>query len=111
MAASCVLLDMVGFALGLSAKKDGESAGFVLTIILVFAYYFVSLFGLSLARQGKVSPGFGVWLADVIFLAFGGFLLWKSERRPFEIAAIKGTLASLKAKIQGGTLLLPNLPT
>jgi len=53
----------VGFPLGSSAKKGGKSAGFVLTVILVFAYYFVSLLGVSLARQGKVSPGFGVWLA------------------------------------------------
>jgi LPS export ABC transporter permease LptF/LPS export ABC transporter permease LptG len=108
---ACIVLALVGFPLGLSAKKGGKSAGFVLTIILVFAYYFVSLFGLSLARQGKVSPGVGVWLADVVFLGFGGFLLWRSERRPFEIAALKTSWASLKAKILGGTLLLPSTPT
>jgi LPS export ABC transporter permease LptF/LPS export ABC transporter permease LptG len=108
---ACIVLALVGFPLGLSAKKGGKSAGFVLTIILVFAYYFVSLFGLSLARQGKVSPGLGVWLADIVFLALGAFLLWRSERRPFEIAALKTSWASLKAKIQGGTLLLPSTPT
>ena len=108
---ACIVLALVGFPLGLSAKKGGKSAGFVLTIILVFAYYFVSLFGLSLARQGKVSPGVGVWLADVVFLGLGGFLLWRSERRPFEIAALKTSWASLKAKIVGGTLLLPSTPT
>ncbi len=107
---ACIVLALVGFPLGLSAKKGGKSAGFVLTIILVFAYYFVSLFGLSLARQGKVSPGLGVWLADVVFLFLGAFLLWRSERRPFEIAALKTSWASLKAKIQGGTLLLPSTP-
>src|SRR5260370_29496042 len=37
----------------------------------------------------------------------GAFLIWRSERRPFEVVALKGTWASLKAKIQGGTLLLP----
>jgi LPS export ABC transporter permease LptF/LPS export ABC transporter permease LptG len=105
---ACIVLALVGFPLGLSAKKGGKSAGFVLTIVLVFAYYFLSLFGVSLARQGKVSPAVGVWLADVTFLVCGAFLLWRSERRPFEIALLKGGWASLKASFSGGTLLLPS---
>jgi LPS export ABC transporter permease LptF/LPS export ABC transporter permease LptG len=108
---ACIVMALVGFPLGLSAKKGGKSAGFVLTIILVFAYYFVSLLGLSLARQGRVPPAFGVWLADAIFLALAAFLIWRSERRPFEIALLKGGWSSLKARIQGGTLLLPSVPT
>jgi LPS export ABC transporter permease LptF/LPS export ABC transporter permease LptG len=107
---ACIVLALVGFPLGLSAKKGGKSAGFVLTIILVFAYYFASLTGISLARQGKISPGLGVWLANILCLAVAAFLLWRSERRPFEIAALKGIWASLKAKIQGGTLLMPSAP-
>jgi LPS export ABC transporter permease LptF/LPS export ABC transporter permease LptG len=108
---ACIVLALVGFPLGLSAKKGGKSAGFVLTIILVFAYYFVSLTGVSLARQGRISPGLGVWLANIVGLVAGVFLLWRSERRPFEIAALKGSWAALKARIQGGTLLIPSAPT
>ena len=67
---ACLVLGLVGFPLGISAKKGGKSAGFVLTVILVFAYYFVSLLGVSLARQGRVSPGLGVWLADLACLAW-----------------------------------------
>ena len=37
----------------------------------------------------------------------GIFLIWRSEKRPFEISALKGTWASLKTRLQGGTLLLP----
>jgi LPS export ABC transporter permease LptF/LPS export ABC transporter permease LptG len=104
---ACIVLALVGFPLGLSAKKGGKSAGFVLTIVLVFAYYFVSLFGVSLARQGKAPPWAGVWLADVAFLIGGALLLWRSERRPFEIALLKGGWTSLKTSFRGGTLLLP----
>src|SRR5579864_4751296 len=82
---ACLVLALVGVPLGLSSKKGGKSSGFVLTIVLVFAYYSASLVGLSLARQGKVSPGFGLWLADLLFLVGGVFLLWRAERRPLEI--------------------------
>ena len=104
---ACIVLALVGFPLGLSAKKGGKSAGFVLTIALVFAYYFLSLFGVSLARQGKMPPAVGVWMADVLFLGCGAFLLWRSERRPLEIALFKGGWASVKARFRGGNLFLP----
>ena len=53
---SCLVLALVGIPLGLSSKKGGKSGGFVLTILLVFAYYSVTLIGVSLARQGKIPP-------------------------------------------------------
>src|SRR6202158_5828056 len=56
---SCLVLALVGIPLGLSSTKGGKSTGFVLTILLVFAYYSATLVGVSLARQGKLSPGFG----------------------------------------------------
>jgi LPS export ABC transporter permease LptF/LPS export ABC transporter permease LptG len=87
--ASCLVLALVGIPLGLSSKKGGKSTGFVLTILLVFAYYSASLVGVSLARQGKLSPGFGVWLADIVFFLGGAFLLWRAEHRPFEIASLR----------------------
>jgi LPS export ABC transporter permease LptF/LPS export ABC transporter permease LptG len=83
---ACVVLALVGIPLGLSSKKGGKSSGFVLTIVLVFAYYSASLVGVSLARQGRVSPALGVWLANILFLVGGAFLLWRAERRPLEIA-------------------------
>jgi LPS export ABC transporter permease LptG/LPS export ABC transporter permease LptF len=79
---ACVVLAMVGIPLGLSSKKGGKSSGFVLTILLVFLYYSVSLIGVSLARQARLAPWAGVWMADFVFLLGGAFLLWQSERRP-----------------------------
>src|SRR5579862_3955401 len=86
---ACLVLAMVGIPLGLSSKKSGKSGGFVLTILLVFVYYFVSLIGVSLAKQGKLSPALGAWLANLVFFAAALFLLWQAERRPFALSAIK----------------------
>lgn len=86
---ACLVLALVGIPLGLSSKKSGKSGGFVLTILLVFAYYVVSLIGVSLARQGRVAPWFGAWLADIAFFALGVFLLWRAEKRPFELGALR----------------------
>ncbi len=86
---ACIVLALVGIPLGLSSKKGGKSSGFVLTILLVFLYYSLSLIGVSLARQGRVSPAAGVGLADFLFFVGGVFLLWQSERRPIELTAIR----------------------
>jgi LPS export ABC transporter permease LptF/LPS export ABC transporter permease LptG len=86
---ACLVLAMVGIPLGLSSKKSGKSGGFVLTIALVFVYYFISLIGVSLAKQGRVSPTFGAWLANLVFFAAALFLLWQAERRPLSLSAIR----------------------
>ncbi|HTC58412.1 MAG TPA: LPS export ABC transporter permease LptF [Candidatus Sulfotelmatobacter sp.] len=86
---ACLVLAMVGIPLGLSSKKSGKSGGFVLTIVLVFVYYFISLIGVSLAKQGRVTPAFGAWLANLVFFAAALFLLWQAERRPLSLSAIR----------------------
>ncbi len=109
---SCLVLALVGIPLGLSSKKGGKSAGFVLTILLVFTYYLVTLIGVSLARQGKVSPGVGAWLADVVFFVGGALLLWRVERKPFELTALRGSWNPLKSRLaeSGKNLIRFNRP-
>jgi len=97
---ACLVLGLVGIPLGLSAKRGGKSAGFVLTILLVFLYYSISLIGVSLARQGRVSPGVGVWMADVMFLAGGMLLLWRSERRPIDLSLFRSWFKIPKLKVR-----------
>ena len=95
---ACIVLALVGIPLGLSSKKGGKSSGFVLTILLVFLYYSISLIGVSFARQGRLSPAAGVWLADFVFLAGGVFLLWQSERRPIELTALRSWFKTSRFK-------------
>jgi LPS export ABC transporter permease LptF/LPS export ABC transporter permease LptG len=87
---ACLVLAIVGIPLGLSSKKGGKSSGFVLTILLVFVYYSISLLGVSLARTGRLSTALGPWLANGVFLLAGLLLLWQVERRPVELGWFRG---------------------
>jgi LPS export ABC transporter permease LptF/LPS export ABC transporter permease LptG len=100
---ACLVLALVGIPLGLSAKKGGKSTGFILTILLVFVYYFAYLTGVALARQGRVPPAVGVWMANVVFFFAGAWLLWRVDRMPMEIASLRPAWVALKGHIQDRT--------
>ncbi len=90
--AACLVLMMVGVPLGMATRRGGKSAGFVLTILLVFIYYFLSIIGVALARQGKVPPFAGVWLANVAF-GIGGIVLLRQMATGSAALAFLGTAA------------------
>ncbi len=77
---ACLVLMLVGVPLGLSSKRGGKSTGFVLTILLVFLYYFLSSVGVALAKSGKLSPFLGVWGVNILFAVAGGLLLQQLSR-------------------------------
>ena len=107
LSTACVVLALVGIPLGLSSKKGGKSAGFVLTILLVFVYYSIPrLIGVSFAREGRISPALGVWPADILFLIGGGILLWRVERRPIDTTWFRSIWRHLQSSLkQGGHFL------
>src|SRR5579862_2382541 len=96
---ACLVLALVGIPLGLSSQKGGKSTGIVLTIGLVFVYYFISLFGVSLARQGKLSPALGVWLANILFFIGGVALLWRVDQMPIEIGSVRAWWERLRQRV------------
>jgi LPS export ABC transporter permease LptG/LPS export ABC transporter permease LptF len=77
---ACLVLMLVGVPLGISSKRGGKSTAFVLTILLVFIYYFFSSIGVAFAQSGKVSPFLGVWGANLSFAAAGALLLFQMSR-------------------------------
>ena len=97
---ACLVLAMVGIPLGLSARKGGKSTGFVLTILLVVVYYFFSMIGVQMARQGRMSPWLGSWWGNIFFFLCGLFLLWRVDRMPIEIANLTAGWKLLMQKLQ-----------
>ena len=107
--AACLVLAIVGIPLGLSAHKGGRSAGFVLTIVLVFVYYLFSLIGVSLARQGKISPWLGVWAGNSFFFLCGLFLLWRVDRMPLDLSLLNRIGTTVRRVLTAWGESLPGL--
>jgi LPS export ABC transporter permease LptF/LPS export ABC transporter permease LptG len=72
---AAIVLALVGIPLGLSTRKGGKSLGVMLSLLLFFVYYILMAFGLSYARQGRVSPAIGLWMANAIFAITGIIML------------------------------------
>lgn len=86
--AACLVLMLVAVPLGISSRRGGKGAGFVLTIALVFVYYFLSSTGTALARQSKLPVIVGVWLVNILFATCGVFLLRQMSTGGAALAAI-----------------------
>jgi LPS export ABC transporter permease LptF/LPS export ABC transporter permease LptG len=102
---ACIVLMLIGVPLGLSSRRGGKSAGVVLTLLLVFAYYLLSNIGVAFAKSGKLSPALGVWAANLIFTAFGILLLQQLAGTGFLIHFFHSIAASL------GRMLSPIAPS
>jgi len=92
---ACLVLMLVGVPLGLSSRRGGKSTGFVLTLLLVFGYYLLSLIGVALAKTGKVSPFLGVWTANISFTLFGLVLLRQLAGGGFLLNVFNSAAATL----------------
>jgi LPS export ABC transporter permease LptG len=95
---ACLVLMLVGVPLGISSRRGGKGAGFVLTIVLVFVYYFLSSTGTAMARQNKAPVAVGIWLANVLFAACGVFFLRQMSTGGAALAAIASIGGWLKSK-------------
>ena len=93
---ACLVLMLVGVPLGLSSKRGGKSTGFVLTILLVFVYYFISSVGVALAAQGKLPPVLGVWGANLVFTLAGALLLQQMSRGGVALSLFSSLGATLE---------------
>jgi LPS export ABC transporter permease LptG/LPS export ABC transporter permease LptF len=91
--AACLVLMLVGVPLGVASRRGGKSSGFVLTILLVFVYYFLSSTGIALGHQNKLPAFLAVWSANLIFAVAGTFLLWQMATGGRILSAIAASIA------------------
>ncbi|MCB0368293.1 MAG: LPS export ABC transporter permease LptF [Bdellovibrionales bacterium] len=74
----CFVFGMVGVGLGIDTnRREQKAGGFVLSIIVIIAYWILYVTFEGFARSGKIPPGVSIWLPNILFGVFGLHLLRK----------------------------------
>ena len=86
---ACPVLALIGLALGVSNRKDGKLASFVLGFAVIFVYYILLYFSRALSYGGWMSPSGAPWVPNIVLGAAGIVLaMWRagSSDQPIRVS-------------------------
>jgi LPS export ABC transporter permease LptG/LPS export ABC transporter permease LptF len=78
--AASLVFAVIGLALGMTVARDGKLAGFVIGILVIFAYYIVMFLAESLTKGFYLNMYLSRWVPNIVLGAFGiGALVWRAR--------------------------------
>lgn len=78
LAISCLLLFGIGAPLGAIVRKGGLGAPVVMSIIFFLIYHIISTVSEKSAKDGAITPFWGMWMAIIVLTPLAIFLTYKS---------------------------------
>ena len=69
--AACLVFALVGVGLGISNRKDGKLASFVLGIAVIFIYYVAMFMAQSLTKGALIPSWLAMWVPNILLGAAG----------------------------------------
>lgn len=97
-----LVLALVGIPLGMISRKGGKAVGVMATIGLVFIYYILMAFGFSLAKQGRLPPVAGLWIANLVFALAGALALKETHRVRSRVQQFQDWIDEIAASFRHG---------
>lgn len=76
----CVVMGIVGTALGTRPQRTGRATSFGISILVIFAYYLLAFVLDSLGQLAVLTPFLAAWLPNLIVLGMGLLLLVRASR-------------------------------
>jgi len=74
-------LGIVGIPLATALRRGGRSFSFGVAVIVIFVYYTLLIFGLTIAEKGIFPPVVTLWAGNALCLLTGGFLMYRLGRQ------------------------------
>ena len=75
-----LIFALIGVPLGLQPTRNSSSAGFAMSVIIIFFYYALMTMANAIGRSGALSPMLAVWIPNIVGLIAGVFLIRKASR-------------------------------
>ncbi|HWR51280.1 MAG TPA: LptF/LptG family permease, partial [Bryobacteraceae bacterium] len=100
---ACVLLALAGVPVGVSSRKSGKSAAFVVTVALAFFYYMGMISLINLAREGTMPVWLAVWTPNIVVAALAAVMLTRLDKPGDRdvVAQLKGRFEGLWRRLRG----------
>jgi LPS export ABC transporter permease LptF/LPS export ABC transporter permease LptG len=107
--AASLVLALIGLALGISHRKDGRFASFVLGFGVIFGYYVVLWTMRAAAISGRLPAGLAAWIPNAIFGVAGVALLFWRAGSPDQ--PIRISIPTFWRRLGSGNASESSLPT
>lgn len=78
---ACFVFALLGVALGISNRRDGKLASFVLGVGVIFVYYVVMFTAQSMTKGHMVPAWLAMWVPNLLLGGAGAVLLFSRVRR------------------------------
>ncbi len=99
---TCLIFTLIGVPLGIQPKRSKRSAGLLVCLMVVFAYYGLTILFDVMGNNKTLTPFWAVWLPNIIVTLVGLYLLKISykEQTPRIFEYIGARWTQLKIRIQ-----------
>ena len=77
---SCLAFALIAVPLGITAHRRETSMGFLISLVVAFAYFVFIIIADTLRANPAVHPEWLVWSPNVLFLGFGGWMFRRLAR-------------------------------
>ena len=71
---------LIGVPLGLQPTRNTSSAGFAVSVVIIFIYYSIMTLSNALARGDIIDPMYAVWIPNIIGFIFGAILIHRAAK-------------------------------
>jgi len=77
---ACLAFALIGIPLGVGARSSARGRGFVLSLLVILAYYVLLNHGELLAREGRAPAALAIWAPNLVLAALALPMLWRMGR-------------------------------